>query len=210
VETQLQVRNVTGALPVTVWVTLGATPGCLQDVSQIPWIENVINPLMGNFLLQAGQSVAPFAPVGMGFNGNLCFGTEPLNCPSVAFPNGVNLFEFILNNAFQPGTPQETVDISCVAGVNSQLMVAVGDKNWNAGPTQPRVRTIGNGALGTNTGRIGVYPVGCDICTGSQNPPACPNPPPYENPQAAAVCNVQRNASDQGGLVIVDFWGVLV
>jgi hypothetical protein len=89
------------------------------------------------------------------------------------------------------------------------MMVSLGGHQWNAGSTQPRVRTIGNGALGTNTGRIGVYPVGCDICTGSQNPPSCPNPPPYENPQTAAVCNVQRNAANSGGLVIVDFWGIL-
>jgi hypothetical protein len=122
----------------------------------------------------------------------------------------VNIFEFIINNEFQSGTPQETVDISCVAGVNCTLMASLGGKAWNAGVTQPRVRTIGNGESGSNTGRIGVYPIGCDICTGSQNPPSCPNPPTYENPQAAAICNVQRDAVNQGGLVIVDYWGPLV
>lgn len=208
-KTELQVRNVT-TLPITVWLTLGAVPGCLQDVSLVPWIQNVLNPLVGSFVLDAGDSVNPYAPDGLGFDGNLSFGTQPLNCPTAEFPNGVNIFEFIINNEFQSGTPQETVDISCVAGVNCTLMASLGGKNWNAGVTQPRVRTIGNGESGSNTGRIGVYPIGCDICTGSQNPPSCPNPPTYENPQAAAICNVQRDAVNQGGLVIVDYWGPLV
>jgi hypothetical protein len=119
----------------------------------------------------------------------------------------VNLFEFILNNGFQPGNPQETVDISCVAGVNCAILADLDGENWNAGPTLPSIRRIQNGKIGSNTGRAGVYPVGCDTCTSSTSPPQCPNPPTYETPQANAICNVQRPASHQGGTVEVSYLG---
>jgi hypothetical protein len=170
-------------------------------------VTSILSPLVGSFLLKSGEKTLAYAPEKLGFNGNLAFGTQPQNCPTPSYPNGVNLFEFILNNAFQSGQPQETVDISCVAGVNARIRADVGGDEWNAGPTFPRVLAIENGAIGTNTGRVGVYPVGCDTCISSTNPPSCPNPPPYETPQAEAICNVQRTAKHHGGIVLVTYLG---
>lgn len=204
--TQLQIVNGDRVNPVTVFLTLGATPGCLQDVSKIPFITRVIAPLVGSFVLQPGQSVGPYAPDKLGLNGNLSFGTQPLNCPTPQFPNGVSIFEFIINNGFQPGNPQETVDISCVAGVNCLIKgELLGGPDWNAGATQPKVRLIENGKMNTNTGRVGVFPYGCDNCTAITSPPVCPGHPPYEKPQREPICNVQRNAKVTGGLVKVSF-----
>lgn len=200
--TKLVIKN-ESTKEVEVWVTLGATPGCLQDVSKIPFITNVLSSLVGSFKLQPGASTPEYAPDGMGFNANLSFDTQPQNCPTKACPNGVNLFEFILNNEFQTGSPQETVDISCVAGVNCAIRAELGGDQWNAGPTVPRIKRIENGAIGTNTGRAGVYPVGCDVCTASVSPPVCPNSPPRETPQSNAICNVQRPAGHHGGVVEV-------
>jgi hypothetical protein len=210
-DTKLVIKNSSNK-EVEVWVTLGATPGCLQDVSKIPFITKVLSNLVGSFKLGSRKSTMEYSPANLGFNGNLSFNSQPQNCPSSpggSYPNGVNLFEFILNNEFQSGAPQETVDISCVAGVNCAIRADLGGDEWNAGPTMPRVLTIENGPIGTNTGRVGVFPVGCDDCTASVSPPSCPNPPSYETPQANAICNVQRVAKHHGGIVEVIYLGAL-
>ena len=193
---------------VIVWVTLGATPGCLQDVSKIPFITHKLNNLVGYFVLAGRHSTLPYAP-DEGFNANISFNTQPLNCPTLAFPNGVNLFEFIINNAFQGKDAQETADISCVAGANAEIIVDFGGPAWNAGPTQLDIKHIVNGAIGMNTGAVGVYPVGCDKCTKIVNPPKCPNPLKHSKPQAEAICNVQRPADYSGGIVTVRYGGPL-
>lgn len=206
-KTQLQIIN-HDRNPVTVWLTLGATPGCIQDVSKIPFIQNVLAPLVGSFILAPGQPIAPYAPNDLGFNGNLSFNTQPMNCPTQQYPLGINIFEFIINNGFQAGNPQETIDISCVAGVNCLIKAELlGGPEWNAGPTQPKVTLIENGKMNTNTGRVGVFPYGCDNCTVITSPPICPGHPPYEKPQKEAICNVQRNARQPGGLVKVSYLG---
>jgi hypothetical protein len=206
--TLMQIVNGDRVNPVTVFVTLGATPGCLQDVSKIPFVTNVIAPLVGWFVLQPGASVGPYAPDSLGFNGNLSFNTQPMNCPTPQFPKGINIFEFIINNGFQAGNPQETVDISCVAGVNCLIKgELIGGHDWNAGASKPIVKLIENGKLYTNTGRVGVFPYGCDNCTASTSPPVCPGHPPYEKPQTEPICNVQRNARAPGGLVKVTYLG---
>ena len=204
--TELEIVNGTDE-DVTVWITLGATPGCLQDVSKIPFITDVLSPLVGSFVLPAKSSVGPYAPSNLGFNGNVSFNAQPLNCPNEQFPDGVNLFEFVLNNSFQSGIPQETVDISCVAGANCFIRGELSGKTWNAGPTEPSVTKIENGELYDNTGRVGVYPFLCDDCTASVAPPACPTPKAPATPQANAICNVQRDAKNAGGLVKVTYLG---
>lgn len=207
-ETQLTISSI-AKKEVEVFVTLGAAPGCLADVSKIPFVTKKISALMGSFILKPRSRTQAYAPRRLGFCANLSFGTPPLNCPTPEFPNGVNLFEFILNNAFQGANAQETIDISCVAGVNCHIGAHLGGKTWNAGPTKPAVTNIENGPIGTNSGRVGVYPVGCDVCTGSEDPPECPNGLSPETPQAAAICNVQRAATNNGGIVEVRFVGML-
>lgn len=196
-------------LPVTVYVVLGATKGCLQDVTKIPYVTSG-SGLVGSFTLAPNAATPPWAPTALGFNGNVAFNSMPLNCPCAQQPHGVNLFEWIVNNGFQAGNPQETVDISCVAGVNSLIQVALSGPTWNAGPTQPNVTTFQNGVPPNNTGRVGVFPYGCDNCTAITSPPSCPGkkPFPYEKPQANPICNVQRNAKGStGGLVRVSYLG---
>ncbi|NDQ58579.1 MAG: hypothetical protein GZ088_16045 [Acidipila sp.] len=217
-KTEITLRN-KSSRDVTVYLTLGATPGCLQDVSKVPWIDMVLSSLRGYFVLPAKKAVVAYAPDGMGFNGNFCFGGPPINCPTPQFHNGVNLVEWIINNAFQAGNPQETVNISCVAGVNAKVCVLLAEiaakhgqvppNPWNAGPSHPNVGEFENGPIGTNTGRVGVFPVGCDDCTASVSPPACTNSPTYERPQSNAICTVQRDADANGGLIIVEYYGIL-
>jgi hypothetical protein len=193
-------------------MTLGAVPGCVQDVDQVSFVTNVVNPLQGWFNLPAGKQVSYTPPQGVGISGNFAFGTPPLNCPPPAFPSGVNVAEFMLNNSFQGPGAQETIDISAVAGVNAFIQFTLsGGGAWNAGSTQPSVTSFANKAIGENTGLVGVFPYACDNCTASVAPPICttppagaPNPP---QPQAQPLCNVQRDASTAGGTVAVVFAG---
>jgi hypothetical protein len=205
-ETKLQIVNATDSA-VTVWVTLGATPGCLQDVTQIPYVTSG-SGLVGSFVLQAGDSTVAYAPSKMGFNGNLSFNTQPMNCPTESCPNGVNIFEFIINNSFQVGTPQETVDISCVAGVNCAIECQLsGGPAWNAGVLN-NITSIHNSTIDGNKGLPGVYPYGCDTCTGAKNPPSCTTN--SNDKQRSAICNIQRNALPSNtGLVKVIYKGGL-
>lgn len=196
--------------PVLVYLTLGATPGCVQDVSTItftPVVElTVIAPLMGSFTLAKHQTVKIAAPAGLGLNGNLCFGTPPLNCPCPDWPNGVALAEFILNNGFQPGG-QETIDISCVAGSNAYLGFDLSAGDWSANGGTISVGEIRNSTRYQNTGLVGVYPLGCDDCTASVSPPSCVGQQP-QFANSEPICNVQRPAaSNQGGTVKVSFLG---
>jgi hypothetical protein len=216
-QTALQLSNDTDK-PVEVFLTLGKTAGCVTNIADIPFVTNTIsnNSLQGSFTLQAkgseGDSINYTPPAGMGINGNFAFGTPPLNCPTGAFPNGINLAEFILNNGFQGAGAQETIDISAVAGVNAFIRFSLtGGGTWNAGATQPTVTEFENKAIGDNVGQVGVYPYGCDNCTASANPPVCATPPTNAPnplvPQKEPICNVQRDASSSGGTVAVTFKG---
>lgn len=183
---------------VTVWITLGATQGCLQSIGEIPYITDSLSNLVGSFVLGAGDSTEAYAPIGMGFNGNITINSQPLNCPTPQVPNGVNIFEFIINNSYQTGIPQETIDISCVAGVNSSFKAYLtGGNAWNAGSTIPQVDSIYNEGLIGNSGLVGVYPYGCDTCTGAKTPPSCITT--STDKQKQSICNVQRNAVGSGG-----------
>ncbi len=194
---------------IVVWVTLGATEGCLQNVSEIPYITDTLNSSVGSFVLEAGDSTIAYAPKGLGFNANLSFNTQPLNCPDSTNPNGVNLFEFVINNYFQAGIPQETIDISCVSGVNSAIKVFLsGGDNWNAGGSYPDVDSIYNVGLIGNSGLVGVYPYGCDTCTGAKSPPSCVTG--SSDKQTKSICNVQRDAKkSNNGLIRVVYLGGL-
>ena len=209
-QTALELTNGTDQ-DVQAYLTLGATPGCIQNVAGIPFVTNVVNKLQGWFTLAANKSVSYTPPAGVGVNGNFAFGTPPINCPTDAFPNGVNLAEFILNNDFQGPGAQETIDISAVAGVNVYIKFSMtGGGVWNAGATEPSVTEFENKGLKDNCGQVGVFPYGCDNCTERVAPPVCtgpPPPPPYGNCQSAPICNVQRDASTAGGTVSVFFNG---
>lgn len=209
-QTALQLTN-GSSQDVQVYLTLGATSGCVQNVGDIPFVTNVVNTLQGWFTLKQGDTVSYTPPSGSCINGNFAFGTPPINCPTDTYPNGVNLAEFILNNDFQGPGAQETIDISAVAGVNAFIEFSMtGGGAWNAGSTEPNVTQFANKGLKENCGLVGVFPYGCDNCTERVAPPECagpPPPPPYGDCQSAPICNVQRDASNSGGTVTVTFKG---
>ena len=193
---------------VLVYLTLGATPGCIQDVNLIPFIQDSIKGsrnLQGTFLLMPNDSTISYSPDSLGFNGVISFHYAPDNCPSPSYTNGINQFEFIINNGFVAGYPQETIDISCVHGVNCVIRVNVSDSNWTGGPHAPLVQSFANTMNKSQTGMAGVYPYGCDICVASKAPPACiPLPQPT---QKHNICNIQRSAKLNGGTIKVLYLG---
>ena len=190
-------------------ITLGATEGCVQDVTTLVFSDPSITviseyPLKGYFVHKANTSVYVAAPDEMGFNGNVSFNTEPKNCKSHELPWGMNVAEFIVNNPFQAPYGQETVDISCLAGANALIKFKMDATDWTTnGGAITSIQEIVNGMWDQNTGLIGVFPYGCDNCTSSNNPPACVGLQP-QFAQAEAICNVQRPCDDnQGGVVEV-------
>ena len=210
-KTQLTIKNITD-YTVKVYLTLGAAKGCIEKVQEVPMVKNIINNKQGWFNLDSKKEASYTPPDNKGFNGNITFNTEPLNCPNNDFPSGINLAEFMLNNSFQNGNPQETIDISGVAGTNAYIEFLLdGGDNWNAGSNNPNVTKFSNLQIGYNKGQIGVYPYKCDDCTKSTNPPSCCSKPrgaPASiTPQESAICNVQRNATESGGTVTISYKG---
>lgn len=211
--TILKIQNKT-TKEVKTYLTLGVTKGCIQNVKDIPFVTDYITDLQGFFYLKPLSTIEYKGKGDLGLNGNLSFGSPPMNCPTLQFKSGINLAEFILNNGFQGEEAQETVDISAVAGVNCVIEFSlISDNPWNAGSKYPDVKQFKNTVIGENAGRIGVYPYGCDECTESVNPPNCPRPPlgapnpPI--PQEEPICNVQRDASKSGGIVLISFFGFI-
>jgi len=210
--TTLQLTNATKE-SAKVYITLGATPGCVQDVSHLVFSDASIKitalaPLMGFFSLNPGSTFIA-APTNLGFNGNISFDTPPMNCKSPELSNGMNLAEFIINNGFQDGNPQETIDNSCVCGANAVIKFDLSADDWAANYGKIAVTSFQNKSWDNNTGIVGVFPYGCDNCTASTSPPDCIGlQPQFANTDP--ICNVQRNAkSNKGGNVHITFLGYL-
>lgn len=199
--TRIRVVNETDSA-VVVWLSLGATNGCLQDIGQVPYITDSVAPLKGYFTLAAHDSTIDYAPaLDTGFNGEFSFDTVALTCAIPRYPFGINIFEFIVNisNAPYPN-PQETVEISCVDGANCIISGKFfGGEDWNASAMYPKVDSIWNKGIHNNSGQIGVFPFGCDDCTKSVNPPCGKND---KDKQKYPICTVQRNAIGSGGGVV--------
>jgi len=160
-----------------------------------------VNHLMGSFSLGAGETRL-FDPKGSCFSGNIGFYIEP-QCPVEGADfhhgeQGTNIAEFTLN----PNQPCfETIDISCVNGVNCYMTMKVGkDQGWTYGPDNTPVSAIYNRALGENAGNPGVYPVNCTDCIRLVGPKPCPSLP-VGPAQHERICNVQRKG--RGGNVEV-------
>ena len=209
-QTLLKVTNSSGS-DVQAYLTLGAVPGCVQDVRQVSWgitVTDTVRNLQGSFMLANGQSVTYTPPAGMGISGNVSFGTPPQNCPPAGFPNGVNLAEFILNNGFQGAGAQETIDDSGVDGVNATIRFSMsGGGAWNGGPGNPNITSFQNKGLRDNTGIVGVFPWGCTNCVDRAGAPSCQTYEGTCNP--TNICNVQRDASSSGGTVEITFSGFI-
>jgi hypothetical protein len=196
---------------VNAYLTLGTTPGCVQDVGLLTLSDGLkfsyLLPYMCVVHLPSKASTRVIVPEGLGLNGNLCFGTWPLNCPTPDLPEGVCLAEFIINNGGCQPDGQETVDISCVCGANAFLAFELSAGDWTSNGGAIPVQIIANTTRFQNTGLVGVYPYGCDNCTSSDNPPDCVGQQP-DQVNALPICNVQRPAlGNDGGVVRVVFRG---
>jgi hypothetical protein len=134
------------------------------------------------------------------FSGNISFGVAPMNCSTTAWKTGMNIFEFNLNE------PQESIDISCIAGVNCILRCdLIGGPDWEATPLYPNPRILQNDSMYKNTNRVGVYPYGCTNCVNTEGKQTCQVP--SETPNAQHICNPTRAKGDRGGIVRVTFKG---
>ncbi len=229
-QTSLEIANRSN-VDCTVWFTLNnyggiSNPGFVQSVVGLPWRHPVNmkqvpgNQFQGSFKLRAGDNAILTTPPGTGIAGNVAFNNPPNNCRGPNTPNGQNLGEFTLNNntpTFFNNVPpftQEAVDISCVNGVDVKMameLVKQGNSgNWSAGAGYPNVTSFANVKFSppptSNTGIPGVFPIGCDNCTSSNNPGCSPQWSGYSG-NSAPICNVQRPGGNSGGTVRIIYNG---
>lgn len=170
-------------------------PFYVQNVKGIFGIED--SGLVGSFYLGAGDTISYLSP--KRFSGNLCFGTQPMNCYTKQWPTGTSFFEFNIN------VPQESIDISCVGGVNSIIGVdLVGGPEWVAASFMD-VRKIQNDSMYKNTNLVGVYPYGCTNCVNDEGKQPCQTP--SEKADSSHICNPTRAEGVSGGMVMVKFKG---
>jgi len=66
-------------------------------------------------------------------------------------------FEFTINNAGTVVNAQETIDISCVGGLNTVGKMSVSDSNWAANYGTVPVYSMQNDVIYKNTGTAGVF-----------------------------------------------------
>ena len=195
--------------PVVAFITLGATMGCVT-ISDLHLSDSSIGltsmgQLVGKFTLPRGKSTQIIPnTTGKCINGNIAFGTPPLNGPSPGFPHGVNPAEFIINNGFQPGG-QETIDISGVTGANAIVSMSVTADDWTSNGGKSKVKSIESKEYDKNKDIVGVFPYSCDNCISSDHPPQeVGRHPEFCNKEP--ICNVQRSAqNNQGGNLDIAF-----
>lgn len=172
-----------------------------QDTLFIQNVNGIFNctqsGLQGSTWIAPGDTLT-YTPT-LSLSGNISFATPPLNCPTAQFPTGMNLFEFNLNE------PQESIDISCMAGVNCIMRVnLIGGPDWPANIIK-NPRTIQNDSMYHNSNRVGVYPYGCTNCTDTAGRQPCQFP--TDTPNKFPICNPTRAKNQHGGIVQVSFLG---
>lgn len=184
---------------VTVFLTLSGQADKNKYVQTVNGIFGIKDTgLVGAFYLAGGDSVS-YQSLKY-FSGNIAFGAQPVNCPDSLLKTGINIFEFNLNE------PQESIDISTIAGVNCFMAVElIGGPEWAASPSYPDVRSFSNDSIYKNTDRVGVYPYGCTTCTDTTGKQACQNP--AEKPSSGPICNPTRAKDKRGGTVKLIFNG---
>lgn len=192
---------------VSVWLTLNIYTDTLKNY----YIQNVFgifgitdSGAVGNLNLLPKDTL--YYNSAMALAGNICFGGQPVNCSNKQFPYGTNIFEFCLNNNFGL-YPQESVEISCVAGVNSYIIGRLNGDYWNVTTGIDTVRTFRNATFGNNTGLYGVFPTGCTNCTNQDGAPVCTPKLPFDKPNNKPICIIQRPAVGSGGSVFCYFNG---
>ncbi len=201
--TVLCIKNENPVDCVLVYLTLNTGKMYVSDVNGIFGIKSS-KKSQGSFYLAPEDSVSYVSPKGKAINGNVSFWSPPLNCPYV----GTTLFEFNLNNYRTSRYAQETVDISCMAGVScfGSIDMSGGLLSWTDNVHPESVTHIQNDSLYKNTGISGVFPYGCTNCTNTDGAPVCSdNQPAFATPNKQNICNVQRYAKGSGGSVTISY-----
>lgn len=193
------VNNTNGAL--TIYVTSGgaSVTNCSSNfvVADLPFLTPAWagNTTQGFFSLAASDTMN-FPALSKCYNGVISVTAGP-HCKDSNFPNGMNQAEFSLNMT----SGGESIDVSCVNGVNAYLEMAYDGTGWTNSPG-----SIANSDLGDNKGRLGVYPLGCTQCNALGNPtPDCgghPTMPTNSDNCNTVVCQLNRNNS--GGTITVN------
>ena len=191
--TTLIVKNISELDSVLVYLTFGADENFVTNVHGIFGIQD--SGLVGSFYAVKDTKYVYDYNGKKGVSGNVCFGQAPMNCQT-------NLFEFTINNQGVGINPMETVDISCVSGVNCTGCISFGGVGWTDG--EHIVSHIHNKEMYKNAGMIGVFPYLCDNCTTSTAPPICDNSKAAE-PQSSPICNIQRSANGSSGSILIEF-----
>lgn len=204
-KTELLVHN-SYSKPVDVYLTIGC-PDKLKWVSSVKGIFGIkTDGLKGKFTLKANETLSYISDKGI--QGNICFLTDSYQCLNDS-TNGTTIIEFCLNNEdILVPNAQETVEISCVSGVSyiASIDLTGGRGVFTANHIgYDTVSFIENSTIGNNSGKVGVYPYGCDNCTWQSNQaPEC-SIGKNEKPQKYAICNVQRLSKLSGGKVQINF-----
>jgi hypothetical protein len=199
--TTLSVANTNQNDTVLVYLTINASEGYVSDVNGIFGITSD-NKTQGSFYLNPNDTLTYSCPKDKAISGNISFWSPPLNCPYV----GTTLYEFALNNEKIAVNSQETVDISCVAGVSSFGSISMsGGGDWTDNFNKAPITLIENDSLYKNTGISGVFPFGCTNCVNQEGAPDCEGRPAYATPNVNNICNVQRNAKNSGGTVVISY-----
>jgi len=200
--TKLMVKNMSND-SIQVYLTLGGGAGYIHSVSGIFGITNN-QSLQGSFYLSANDSVMYDNPTPI--SGNISFGIAPSNCTSV------NLFEFCLNNASLDSVApnqMESVDISCMSGVNvyGSMELKGGGGYWTDNHKDTNATKIVNNAKYHNSNISGIFPYGCPNCINTTGKQACQTP--TATPNTYNICLIQRNATESGGVVIINYLQML-
>lgn len=208
----LKVYSLTDSGPVTMtpmpdgsnWRYVDMAGGEQYEVYSIePNGSNVVDNQLNSFLVAFGDPAS--------------FATQPY-CPGIfnLYPNGINYFECTLNV-----TTGETLDISLNQGANSYLGVQCSPSppipGWTTNNGLQAVTSFRNSYLSVansyddNCCLVGVFAYGLSNCTAG--PPSCPspgtaNPGPFCS-NDAIHCQVMRQPGQQGGLVLVQFHGLM-
>lgn len=197
--TFLEVRNQHPTDTILTYLTLNGGDGFVSDVNGIFGITST-KDLQGSFYLLPNESKRYKSPEGLAISGNISFGRPPQNCPYA----GTTLYEFNLNNKLTGVNAQETIDISCVAGVTTigEIIAGGGTSKWTDNHGK-NITTIKNKCLYNNTGISGVFPYGCTNCVNTEGAADCKPRAAYATPNTLNICNVQRNAKKNGGTVVI-------
>lgn len=197
--TLLKVVNGSDQDTITVYLTLGVKDGYVDDVNGIFGISST-KKTQGSFILYPNDTVSYTSS--KPFQANISFNAAPLNCPYPA----PTLYEVVLNNCGTATNAQETVDISCVAGVSTIGSISMtGGGNWTDNVKSDSITKIQNQDVYHNTGLSGVFPYGCTNCVNTGGAPECDNSPDYATPNSEHLCTVQRNAKNSGGIVTITY-----